>query len=176
MKKLMIILLVSTFVSCSSQKLNDYSNENPKLNLREFFNGNIRALGIVQDRSGKVIKRFEVDIQASWNGNVGTLDEKFQYSDNTKSTRVWTLNEVAPNKYEATAGDVIGIAKGETSGNAFFLEYYLDLPVGDSSYKIHFEDWMYLVDKNTLLARTYMSKWGVKVGELTIVMTKKVTL
>lgn len=173
MKNLVLILLLVLVSSCSSQKLNDYSNETPKLNLREFFNGKILALGIVQNRSGKIIKRFEADIVASWNGNVGTLDEKFQYSDNTKSSRVWKLTELSPNKYEATAGDVIGVAKGETSGNAFFLEYYLDLPVGDSSYKIHFEDWMYLVDKNTLLARTYMTKWGVNVGEITIVMTKK---
>lgn len=176
MKNLILLLLISTIASCSSQKLSDYSNENPKINLREFFNGKIQALGIVQNRSGKVIKRFEADIDASWVGNVGTLDEKFQYSDNTTSTRVWKLVEVSPNKYEATASDVIGTAKGETSGNAFFLEYNLNLPVGDSNYKIHFEDWMYLVDKNTLLARTYMTKWGVNVGEITIVMKRRDSL
>lgn len=169
------ILLLTLFalVSCSNQTLSQYQNETPKLNLREFFNGKILAQGIVQDRSGKVIKRFDVDIHASWEGNVCTLDEKFIYSDNTKSTRVWKLSETGPAKYEGRAHDVIGVAQGEVSGNAFFFQYNLDLPVGEDSYKIHFEDWMYLLNKKTLLARSYMTKWGFRVGEVTIIMIKE---
>jgi hypothetical protein len=172
MKILFLITLLMS-ASCSNLKVDHYQNESPKLELREFFNGKIFALGIVQDRSGKVIKRFEVDILASWMENVCTLDEKFSYSDNTKSTRVWKLSEVGPKKYEGRAHDVIGVALGEVSGNAFYFDYNLDLPVGDSSYKVHFEDWMFLLDKKTLLARTQMTKWGIKVGEVTIVMSKK---
>ncbi len=171
--KTIITLLLTFLVSCSSQKLQDYQSEDPKLELREFFNGKIFAQGIVQDRSGKVIKRFDVDIMASWKGNVATLDEKFVYSDKTKSSRVWTLSELSPGKYEGRAGDVIGVAHGEVAGNTFFFQYNLDLPVGDSNYSVHFEDWMYLLDKKTLLARTQMTKWGFKVGEVTIIMVKK---
>lgn len=170
---ILMSLMFMILLSCSSHDLNDYAQESPRINLREFFDGKIKALGIVQNRSGKVIKRFEVDIIASWKGDEGVLDEKFHYSDNTKSTRVWNLKEINPNQYEARAHDVIGVAKGGVSGNAFFLEYYLDLPVGNTSYKIHFEDWMYLVDSKTILARTYMTKWGFNVGEITIVMKKE---
>jgi len=46
------------------------------------------------------------------------------------------------------------------------------LPVDDSTYVINFEDWMFLMDENTLLSRSYMSKWGFDVGEVTLVMTK----
>jgi hypothetical protein len=45
--------------------------------------------------------------------------------------------------------------------------------VGDTTYEVNFEDWMYLLDKNTLLARSYMNKWGFDLGEVTIVMNKK---
>lgn len=173
MKKIFFILLfLVSSISCSNQSLNHYQNEEPKLNLRDFFNGKIYALGIVQDRSGKIIQRFSVDIQASWNGAECTLDEKFNYSDKTKSSRVWKLTEIAPFKYVARAGDVIGEAQGEVAGNTFFFQYNLDLPVGDSRYSVHFEDWMYLLDNNTLMARSYMTKWGFKVGEVTIVMSK----
>lgn len=171
--KIIIALMLLTFISCSNQSLNSYKNEDPKIDLREFFNGKIYAQGIVQDRSGAVIKRFDVDIQGSWKDNVCTLVEKFNYSDKTKSTRIWTLTEIGPSKYEGRAGDVIGVAQGEVAGNTFFFQYNLDVPVGDSQYKVHFEDWMYLLDKNTLLARSYMTKWGFRVGEVTIVMTKK---
>ncbi|MBC7538456.1 MAG: DUF3833 domain-containing protein [Bacteriovorax sp.] len=171
--KLLVFIFLLILISCSNHSASKYQNEVPKINLSEFFNGKIEGLGIVQNRSGKVIKRFNVDILASWNGNKGTLDEKFVYSDNTKSTRVWQLNEISANIYEGSAGDVLGVALGETAGNTFYFRYNLDLPVGNSSYKVHFEDWMYLLDKNTLLARSYMTKWGINLGEVTIVLTKK---
>ena len=141
--------------------------------MREFFNGEIYALGIVQDRSGQVIKRFKVDIKASWTGSKAILDEKFTYSDGTKSSRVWELKEVGSARYEGRAGDVVGVASGETAGNVFYFVYNLDLPVEETTYVVNFEDWMYLLDKNTLLARSYMNKWGFDLGEVTIVMNKK---
>lgn len=164
--------MLLTLFSCSNHSLSHYANEEPKLNLRDFFNGQIYAQGIVQDRSGKVINRFDVDIKGSWDADEATLDEKFLYSDKTTSNRVWKLKEIGDSKYEGRAHDVIGVAKGEVAGNAFFFEYNLDVPVGKGSYKIHFEDWMYLLDNETLLARSYMTKWGFRVGEVTIVMKK----
>ncbi len=171
--RIFYIIFLLFLSSCADHSIKSYSDELPKINLREFFNGKIYALGIVQDRSGRVIKRFKVDIKAYWKGSKAILDEKFVYSDGTNSSRVWELKEIGASKYEGRADDVVGIASGETAGNAFYFEYYLDLPVGDTNYKVNFEDWMYLLDKNTLLARSYMNKWGFDLGEVTIVMNKK---
>jgi hypothetical protein len=171
--RLVAFFLLLNLASCSGHNLKSYHNENPKINLRNFFNGNIYGQGIVQDRSGQVIKRFNVDIKASWNEDTATLDEKFTYSDNSKSTRIWTLKETKPGHFEGLASDVIGVAKGETEGNVFYFEYKLDLPVGNSNYKVNFEDWMFLLDENTLMARSYMDKWGINLGEVTIIMKKK---
>jgi hypothetical protein len=171
--KLLLILTFVLFSSCSSHKLESYKDERPLISVEKFFNGNLYALGIVQDRSGKVIKRFKVDIQATWKNNTGTLDEKFIYSDGKKETRVWTLTKQEDNTYSGSAGDVNGLAIGKTEGNAFYFEYVLNLPVGDSIYKVKFEDWMYQLDDKTLLARSYMSKWGLNLGEVTIVMIKR---
>ena len=116
MKKLYLVILI--FISsCSDHSILYYNGEEPKINLREFFDGKIYALGIVQDRSGKVIKRFKVDIKAFWEGNKGYLDEKFVYSDGKKDSRLWELNKIGQSKYEGRAEDVLGIASGETLGN-----------------------------------------------------------
>jgi len=171
--RIFLIIFLLLLSACSDHSIKSYRGEEPMINLREFFDGDIYALGIVQDRSGQVIKRFKVDIKAYWNGNKAILDEKFVYSDGTKSSRVWELKEIGASKYEGRADDVVGIASGETAGNTFYFEYDLDLPVGDTNYKVNFEDWMYLLDKNTLLARSYMNKWGFNLGEVTIVMNKK---
>ena len=172
MRKFYIIFLLF-LSSCADHSIKSYNDELPKINLREFFNGEIYALGIVQDRSGRVIKRFKVDIKASWTGSKAILDEKFTYSDGTKSSRVWELKEVGSARYEGRADDVVGVASGETAGNVFYFVYNLDLPVEETTYVVNFEDWMYLLDKNTLLARSYMNKWGFDLGEVTIVMNKK---
>ena len=169
--KLLFMFLI--LCSCSSQSLKKYENEKPELDLRKFFNGKIEALGIVQNRSGEVIQRFKVDIDASWQNNTATLDEDFVYSDGSKSKRVWTLNDLGNNEYVGTAGDIIGKAKGKVAGNAFYFKYVLDVPVGDKTYHITLDDWMYLLDKKTLLARSYMTKFGFDVGEVTLVMINK---
>ena len=170
--RLFYILLLILISSCTDHKINYYNNETPRINLNEFFNGELLAHGIVQDRSGKVIKRFKVNIIASWKDNVATLNEKFVYSDGSKSSRIWKLKKIGSNQFEGTAGDVEGVAEGETAGNAFYFEYELNLPVDDTTYLINFEDWRFLMDENTLLSRSYMSKWGFDVGEVTLVMTK----
>ncbi len=173
MSKVLLLILFLFQVSCADHSVLNYQDEEPKLSLRSFFNGEIYALGIVQDRSGVVIQRFKVDMIASWKDNVATLDESFIYSDGTKSKRVWKLTEKEGSLYEGTAGDVDGKARGEVLGNTFFFEYVLNVPVGESVYRIKLEDWMFLLDDNTLMARSYMSKWGFDVGEVTIVMMKR---
>ena len=56
----LVIALLTT--SCTSVKLSDYANQKPQFDMREYFNGHVVAYGIVQDRSGKVIRRMTVDM------------------------------------------------------------------------------------------------------------------
>ncbi len=173
-KKLALFLcLLTLLTSCSSTQVQDYRNEKPKLVLEDYLNGNLEAHGFFQDRSGLIVKRFKVSMKATWNGNVGVLDEDFEYSDGTKSKRVWNLKKESDGKYTGTASDVIGTATGETSGNAFRWYYTLDLPVGDKTYHVKFDDWMYLMNDNVMLNKSKMSKFGIYLGEVTLVFFKK---
>ena len=174
MKKIIALFVSITFLTaCSSVGVNDYKGEKPTLVLEDYLNGDLEAQGMFQDRSGKVVKRFYVKMKASWVGNVGTLDEDFIYSDGTKGKRVWTVTKTGENKYKGTASDVIGEATGEVQGNAFRWFYTLDLPVGDKSYHVHFDDWMYLMDDKIMLNKSKMSKFGFYLGEVTLAFVKK---
>lgn len=170
-----IFILASTLAlltGCSSVQVHDYKNEKPTLVLEDYLKGNLEAHGFFQDRSGKIVKRFKVLMKASWNGNTGTLDEDFQYSDGSKSKRVWTLRRQANGKYIGTAADVIGEATGEVAGNAFRWNYTLDLPVDDKTYHVQFDDWMYLMEDGIMLNKSKMSKFGLYLGEVTLVFIK----
>jgi len=150
-----------------------YANEKPVLDLQRYFNGTLDAWGIFQDRSGKVVKRFTVVMKCTWEGDVGTLDEDFTYSDGSTQKRIWTLRKVAPDRYIGTASDVVGEAIGITSGNALNWKYVLALPVDGKIYNMNFDDWMFLVDERVMLNRAAMSKFGISFGEVSLSFTKR---
>ena len=158
---------------CASVKVQDYAKEKPELRLEEYLNGTIDAHGIFKDRSGRVTKRFHVVIQATWKENVGTLDEQFEYSDGTRSQRIWTVRKQGEGKYIGTASDVVGEAVGEVSGNALRWKYVLDVEVEGKHYHVDFDDWMYLMDSRVMLNQSKMSKWGFGLGEVILTFYKR---
>ncbi len=164
---------VGLLLGCSSVQVHDYKNESPKLVLEDYLRGDIEAHGFFEDRSGLIVKRFKVLMKGTWNGDTGILDEDFEYSDGTKSKRVWTIKKLENGKYSGTASDVIGVATGEAAGNAFRWKYTLDLPVGEKTYHVQFDDWMYLMDESIMLNKSKMSKFGIYLGEVTLVFIKK---
>lgn len=170
---LMLTSIIGFLTGCTTTQVQDYKNEKPVLVLEDYLNGNLEAHGFFQDRSGLIVKRFKVKMKASWVGATGTLDEDFEYSDGTKSKRVWTLKKEGHGKFTGTASDVIGTANGEAAGNAFRWYYTLDLPVGDTTYHVKFDDWMYLLDDGIMMNKSKMSKFGIYLGEVTLVFFKR---
>ena len=159
--------------ACSSTDVTLYAREKPALDLKQYFNGTVDAWGMFQDRSGKVVKRFKVVIQCDWKDDTGTLDEDFTYSDGTRQKRIWTIRRNTNGQYIGTAADVVGEAIGITAGNALRWKYVLALPVGEKVYNVNFEDWMFLMDDKVMLNRAEMSKFGFKLGEVTLSFSKR---
>ena len=103
--------------------------------------------------------------------------------------------------FNGTAADVLGQAAGEEKGNAFRWGYTLKLPVdgpGDAgppqgasapsggsvvreatsvgarrTVDVQFDDWMYLMNDKVLLNKAEMSKFGFKLGEVTLSFVKR---
>ena len=69
-------------------------------------------------------------------------------------------------------GDVVGIAKGYSYGPAFKFEYVLLVPVKGKEMKITFDDWIFKQDDRVAINRATMTKFGIKVAELTVVFVK----
>ncbi|HET6718753.1 MAG TPA: DUF3833 domain-containing protein [Rhodocyclaceae bacterium] len=150
-----------------------YAAEKPALDLATYFNGTIDGWGMFQKRSGEVVKRFHVVIDARWHGDTGVLDEQFSWSDGSSSRRVWTLTRQADGRYLGRADDVVGAAAGQAAGNALRWKYVLALPVDGKTWHVDMDDWMYLIDEQVMLNRTTMSKWGVDLGQVTLSFTQR---
>ena len=62
-----ILLLISFFLitSCSNNsamKPEDFKNKEPRLIIEEYLSGNVKAWGVLQNRSGKVTRQFSADL------------------------------------------------------------------------------------------------------------------
>ncbi|MBZ8141391.1 hypothetical protein CLD22_15980 [Rubrivivax gelatinosus] len=174
MKRLLLGLATAALLAgCAGPKPADYAAETPKLELKTFFNGEMTAHGIFSDRSGKVVRRFTVQMTGTWNGDDGVLDERFTYSDGKTERRVWKLKALGDGRYEGRADDVVGVAQGTAAGNALNWRYTLKLPVDGSVYEVQFDDWMYQMDDKVMLNKAEMSKFGVRLGEVTLAFQKR---
>ena len=172
-KKFIIISSVFFFLSgCSGMALDSFKDAKPELVLEDYFKGRTEAWGIFEDRFGKLRRQFKVTIDGKWDGKTLTLDERFKYDDGETDQRIWRITKLGKGKYEGTAADVIGVATGEASGNALNWRYDMDLKVGDGSFKVTFNDWMFLQSDGVLINRARVSKLGVEIGSVTLFFKK----
>ncbi|MFV3130486.1 DUF3833 domain-containing protein [Niveispirillum sp. KHB5.9] len=158
---------------CARNNLDHYAGTTPQADIREYFNGPIKAWGIVQDWRGRVVRRFDIHMVGQWDGDVGTLTENFDYYDGEKQQRVWTITKLPDGTYQGTASDIIDKATGKAVGSAVRWDYVMDLPVDDTTYRIRFDDWMWAMNDDVLINRSYLKKFGITVSELTIFMQKQ---
>ncbi|MCB1954957.1 MAG: DUF3833 domain-containing protein [Rhodocyclaceae bacterium] len=168
MSKAWLLAGLLGLAGCGSIDAARYAGETPALDLRAYFNGTLDAHGMFQDRSGAVIKRFTVRIDAQWTGDSGVLDEHFLYADGTTQRRVWHVEHLGNGRYEGRADDVVGIARGQAAGNALRWQYVLALPVDGRTIEVSFDDWMFLIDDRVMLNRSEMRKFGFRLGEVTL--------
>lgn len=176
MKKLQIFIMsVICFLvpGCSNNSLDYYGKKRDKIDLRSFFNGEIEGWGAIFDYKGRQTKSFHVAIKGTWNKNNGVLEEWFVFDDGEKTQRTWKVNFSDDVMFIAQAHDVIGKAHGKQNGNAININYVLNIPYNNSTINLNMDDWMYLVDKNIIVNRTSMKKFGFKVGEIVLFMQKK---
>jgi hypothetical protein len=166
------IFFVGLLASGCSVTIEDYQNESPELDMASYFNGPLEAWGMFQNRNGKVIKRFHVQMQGEWQGNQGTLDERFTYADGSTQQRIWSLTKLDQHRYSGTADDVVGEATGSAYGNALYWTYTMALEVDGEVYNVNFDDWMYMIDQDTVINRSVMKKLGFTLGEVTLVFRR----
>jgi hypothetical protein len=172
-RRWIVLAGAAALAGCAAPEPARYAAERPLLDIRSYFNGRVDAWGMFTDRSGAVVKRFTVVLDCRWTGDEGVLDEDFTFSDGTKQRRVWRLTHLGDGRFSGRADDVVGTATGQQRGNALQWQYTLALPVDGRTWNVQFDDWMVLMDERVLLNRATMSKFGVRLGEVTLAFQKR---
>ena len=167
-----LFTLIVLLNGCSGMKPIDFKDQEPRLIIEDYLSGDVKAWGILQNRSGKVTRQFSADLNGKWDGKQLFLDEKFNWADGEIQTRQWKIKKIDDHNYEGTAGDVVGKARGYSYGPAFKFEYVILAPVKGKKMKITFDDWIYKQDDKIAINRDTMSKFGINVAELTVFFQK----
>ena len=90
----LISLILLNNCSGNNMKPTDFKDQKPRLIIEEYLSGNIKAWGILQNRSGKVTRQFSADLNGQWDGKQLILDEKFNWNDGEVQTRQWKINKI----------------------------------------------------------------------------------
>lgn len=172
LKYIFLGLMAFLITGCETMKLEDFKGETPTFVLEDYFLGKTRGYGLFENRGGKVTTQFVVDIIGKWEGDEFLLEEDFTYSDGRKEFFTWRIRKTGPGQYEGRREGVVGVAIGRSDGNALNWSYKMDLPRGDGSIRLSFDDWMILQQDDILMNRAQVSKFGFHVGSVTLSFRK----
>ena len=126
----------------------------------------------MKSRNGQINRKFAADIVAFSTEDKVRLEEVFLFDDGERQNRDWVFDKT-PKGWIGTAGDVVGIANGEVFGDSLHLNYQLKINIDNTEYIVAMDDWLTLVDSSTLMGSTEISKWGVNLGRIDIVIQKE---
>lgn len=156
-------------------KIADFAGKPPVLALERFFEGRTQGWGVMQSRFGTFQQQFRIEATGRWDAGAQTLrlTETYTFDDGHLDKLEWTIRKRDGGRYEGAEPRIDGTAQGEQAGNAFHWTYTRRVPAKDGSESSNgFDDWFWLQDEQTLIARASVTKLGVEVATLSVFYRK----
>ena len=170
---LTVFSLMLTVIGCSHEETPKQDiNTMKTFDLVDFFSGKTQGSGFVQDRSGEIIRTFEVITAGDFNNDTGTLKETFTWNDGEIENRIWTLNRIGEREWSGTAPDVVGNARGTVTNDKLRWSYTLTLKVGGKNVNLKFDDQMWMSETGVMVNHAKFSKFGLHLGDVVVSFRK----
>ena len=171
-RKIPYLIIFLTLLGCTTMKIENFAETKPEFNLMQFFEGEVKAWGIIEDRFGNLRRQFTVDMKGTVENGVLTLEEDFIYADGEKDKRIWKFSKLDSNSYKGLANDIVGEAIAKEQGNAFNMKYKMDLDLGFAELRVSFNDWMFRIDNETIVNKASINKFGLNIANVTLFFRK----
>ena len=137
-----------------------------------YFEGRTRGHGLFEDRFGRVRAKFNVEMVGTWKGTAFVLDEHFVYDSGDQETRCWIVHHGEGRTFRATCEGAASDAIGRNLPGMVEMRYRFQLPVRGRRITFDFLDRLFDLGEGRALNRVRVSKWGLRVGELTLMFQK----
>jgi len=161
-----LVLLRRHFAEFPGQTPEKYADGLSTFELKDHLNGKMICEGIIYGPLGSVTSSFVADLDVTWEGDTGLMEETFHYNDGTTQDRAWKIHLKENGTFALTADDVIGRGRGHASGLAVQMKYRIRLPEDSGGHVLDAVDWMYLTPNGTIMNRSQFRKFGFRVAEL----------
>ena len=87
---IIFIFLITSFLTKNSMKPEDFKNTKPLMTIEKYFEGPVKAWGLLQDRKGKVTRQFKADMYGSFENDILTLNNEVK----TNKSEILVLNQM----------------------------------------------------------------------------------
>ena len=136
--------------------------------LTVFFAGRTTAWGIFEDRFGRLRRHFRIELDGRWIEDQFQLDERFSYNEGDREDRRWMVTPLGRGRFTATCPDCVGQADGQFDAQTIRMRYKFRLPIGGRTIVVSFDDRIHLIGAELAVNRATVSKWGVRLGEVSV--------
>ncbi len=141
-----------------------------------FLEGQSSAWGLFEDRGGIPKRTFEIATDGRWDGETFILDEVFLYDDGEREARRWTFRPATrqadtdsrkSRDWIGTCPECVGSAKLTLNADSAEMSYIFRLKLKSRSIDLTFHDRFYPIGELGVMNRTDVTKFGIRVGEVT---------
>ena len=154
--------------SCASMKPSDFHGARPLFDPVEFFSGRTSSSGVRETRRGVPVQRVTTHTVGRRKGDILLLEQELEFGDGKRQQRSWRIRRIDAHRFEATANDIVGVARGEAYGNVFHWSFILALSPGNPLMNVRMSQWMYLQpDGRTMINHSTIRKAGFVVAQVT---------
>ena len=166
----LLVYLRRRFTSFEAQRIADYRAATPAPSLETAFAGRKLVNGMIYGPTGRIASHFSGTTEGQFTPTERYLAEDFTYSGGMQALRTWRFSEVVEGRFTARAEDIVGDAVGQIAGNAVRLRYRFRMPRNGKTIVLKVNDWLYFQEDGTVLNRSVMRAYGLRVAELFAVM------
>ncbi|MDQ3623261.1 MAG: DUF3833 domain-containing protein, partial [Verrucomicrobiota bacterium] len=112
--RLLLLAYLALFASgCSSLGPRYFAASRPAFFPERYFEGRTESRGFFETRSGQPSAAFSTKAEGRRDGEGLALHQVFTFADGRQQERRWRVRRLGEHRYEATANDVVGTARGE---------------------------------------------------------------
>ncbi len=143
-----------------------FAGTTPAFDPVTFWAGRTASWGVIEDRDGAPTAIITTTTAATPEGPDGLHMVQHVVHDGQDTARDWHFRRLGGGRFEATANDLVGVARGATSGRTLHWTWTLATRPGHPLYDVTMDQWMYLAESGTLLNRTIITKFGIRLAEV----------
>ena len=168
LRSLALLASILLVAGCAGMRPQDFAKTSTHFELDRYFVGHTRSWGVFENTHGAPRRYFTCDNRGVRDtaGDV-VLTQHFHFSDGKTQMRVWHLHRVDATHWQGTANDMVGVAKGEGMGNAFYWEYTISVDRKNPMATVHIRQWIYQPEgTDSLMTRLVITKLGVTIFDV----------